>query len=124
VPGPGHHDVEARQRELQAPLPGRVNPGHMTRAQFAVVLGALEWNNSALARALRCDEKLIRRWAAGELAIPARVASWLWSLAEVMRLYPPPREWRTVRPPGPRHGRDRSNERKGKSRDPAGKKSI
>lgn len=97
---------------LSAPMPGRADPGAMTAEQFATLVARLQWNNAAVARALACSETLIRKWNDGRLPVPPRVAYWLWSLADVMRLHPPPAEWRTVRPPGPRPNRNR----KGKSR--------
>jgi hypothetical protein len=107
---------------LFPPVPGRADPGAMTPAQFAAVLDALRWNNHALARALACDESLVRKWTRGATPVPPRVAYWLWSLADVMRLHPPPAEWRMPRPPGPRHGRVRTP--KGKSRVPAEEKLV
>lgn len=114
-----------RASPTPAPIPtslsARADPAKMTPAQFAKVLNSLGWTSHVLARALACSEKLVRNWIAGENPVPAPVAVWLWSLTVAMRLYPPPApsEWRTVRPPGPRHGRVR----KGKSRAPAGEKS-
>lgn len=99
---------------LTAPVPGRADPGAMTAAQFRAILASLQWHNNTLARLLACDESLVRKWAAGVTPVPPRVAYWLWSLSDVLRLHPPPAEWRTDDRP-----QSQSGARKGKSRAPA-----
>ncbi|WP_171070459.1 hypothetical protein [Methylobacterium terricola] len=48
---------------------------------------------------LDCDERIVRRWAAGDGAIPAELAAWLEKLAAVHEAAPPPTTWRRQRRP-------------------------
>jgi transcriptional regulator with XRE-family HTH domain len=52
-------------------------------------LALLRWSQRGLAEALDCDERQIRRWAAGA-AVPPAVAAWLDRLAAYHERHPPP----------------------------------
>lgn len=72
----------------------------MTPERMSECLSLVRWSQRGLADALECDDRLVRRWAAGEAEIPAGVAAWLETLGKVHAEIPPPRTWRT-RPRGP-----------------------
>jgi transcriptional regulator with XRE-family HTH domain len=63
----------------------------MTPARLAHCLAALRWSQRGLAAAIGYDDRLIRRWAAGERPIPAHVAAWLERAATWHGKNPPPR---------------------------------
>jgi hypothetical protein len=65
-------------------------PLHQARRALAV----LRWSQRGLAEILNCDDRLVRRWISGEVAIPADVADWLLDLAELHTSLPPPAAWR------------------------------
>ena len=67
----------------------------MTPDRFRAVLRLVHWTGRGLATILGCDERLIRRWAAGSAAIPLGVAEWLERLAAAHESNPPPAEWRS-----------------------------
>ncbi len=69
----------------------------MSCSELRDALGALRWSQRGLAEALECDDRLVRRWAAGDAAIPAEVADWLLALAAAHRRHPTPRGWRVRR---------------------------
>jgi hypothetical protein len=61
-------------------------------------LTVLRWSYRAVAAQLRCDAKLVRKWATGELQTPEPVADWLADCARRVariNLPPPPADWRT-----------------------------
>lgn len=62
----------------------------MTGARFAALRDQLGWSRLHLSRRLACDEKTIRRWEAGELAVPDAVADWLASVARAVDRLPAP----------------------------------
>lgn len=66
----------------------------MTAHRFREVLRLLHWSGRGLADLLACDERLIRRWAAGTNLIPVPVAAWLETLASVHAKHPPPGDWK------------------------------
>jgi hypothetical protein len=70
----------------------------MTGAGLQGCLEWLGWSNHALAGRLGCDEKVVRRWLAGEAEIPVQVADWISDLSRHVASKPPPANWK-------RHGR-------------------
>lgn len=66
----------------------------MTPDRLREVLALLRWSQRGLAEALSCDDRLVRRWAAGVSGIPSGVATWLEALARAHAAVPPPGEWR------------------------------
>jgi ribosome-binding protein aMBF1 (putative translation factor) len=62
----------------------------MTPNEFRICLEMLAWSQRGLARLLRRDERLVRRWASGENEIPAEIATWLAALADFHARRPPP----------------------------------
>ncbi len=69
----------------------------MSPSDLREALVALRWSQRGLAEALGCDDRLVRRWASGDAAVPADVAVWLLDLARVHAANPPPRTWRSRR---------------------------
>jgi hypothetical protein len=69
----------------------------MTPDRFRYCLQALRWRPYVLAEALSCDERMIRNWSSGRMAIPERVAEWLEVLAIHAEQHAAPADWR-VRP--------------------------
>lgn len=67
----------------------------MTSAALRAALDALRWSPRSLAEALNCDNRLVRRWAAGHISIPPSVAAWLIGLQAAHRAAPPPKHWRS-----------------------------
>lgn len=65
----------------------------MTPTRLRECLAALRWSQRELAACLSCDERRVRRWAAGTYEIPPRVALWLARLAHCHKANPPP-DWR------------------------------
>lgn len=63
----------------------------MTPARLAACLATLRWSQRGLAAAIDYDDRLVRRWAAGERPIPAPVAAWLERAAAWHAENPPPR---------------------------------
>lgn len=63
----------------------------MTPERLADCLRALRWSQRGLAAAIDYDDRLVRRWAAGERPIPAPVAAWLERAAAWHSKNPPPR---------------------------------
>jgi len=63
----------------------------MTPARLQECLALLRWSQRGLAAAFGCDDRLVRRWAAGERPIPAWVSGWLERAAAWHAANPPPR---------------------------------
>lgn len=61
----------------------------MTPERLRECLAALRWSQRGLADALACDERQVRRWAAGA-TVPPSVAAWLERLASYHERHPPP----------------------------------
>jgi ribosome-binding protein aMBF1 (putative translation factor) len=66
----------------------------MTPSRLRDVLTLLHWSQRGLADIMACDERLVRRMAAGAADIPPAVAEWLEKLAAVHEANPPPQDWR------------------------------
>jgi hypothetical protein len=66
----------------------------MTPERFNDCLASLRWTQRGLATILECDDRLIRRWAAGQADIPASVTAWLETLAQAHDAIPPPKGWK------------------------------
>lgn len=66
----------------------------MTPERFTECLLALRWSQRGLSAILKCDDRLVRRWAAGQADIPPSVAAWLEVLAQVHEAAPPPQGWK------------------------------
>ncbi|WP_203413389.1 hypothetical protein [Entomobacter blattae] len=60
--------------------------------RFHECLSALNWTGRGLACLLNCNERLVRRWGAGDVDIPKAVATWLEALASAHEKKPPPKE--------------------------------
>lgn len=58
------------------------------------ILGLLRWTQRGLAEALGCDDRLVRRWASGDAAVPPGVADWLERIGAVHAACPPPQDWK------------------------------
>ena len=66
----------------------------MTPTAFRDAVASIGWSFRALADYLDCDDRLVRRWAAGAAEIPPAVAKWIEALARAHRAHPPPLGWR------------------------------
>ncbi|ACL61773.1 hypothetical protein [Methylobacterium nodulans] len=66
----------------------------MTPDRFRECLSLLRWSQRGLAEALECDDRLVRRWATGEVPIPCGLAAWLETLGQVHAAAPPPKTYR------------------------------
>ncbi len=66
----------------------------MTPAEFSAALSHIGWSQRHLARQLQCDDKMVRRWATGALAIPPSIARWLDRVVGCHDRFPPPDDWR------------------------------
>jgi ribosome-binding protein aMBF1 (putative translation factor) len=66
----------------------------MTSAEFSTALQAIGWSQRHLARMLECDDKMVRRWATGALAVPPSIGKWLNRLVACHDRHPPPDDWR------------------------------
>ena len=73
--------------------------GGLSPSGLREALAALHWSQRGLAEALGCDDRLVRRWASGDAAIPGDVAAWLSALAGIHQDNPPPQAWRSRRQP-------------------------
>lgn len=58
-----------------------------------MALARLGWNNATLANTLGCNEKLVRKWLAGEIKPPLEILLWLQSLIAFVEAHPAP-DWR------------------------------
>lgn len=67
----------------------------MTPTRLREVLDALHWSQRDLADLLSCNERLVRRWAAGQADVPAAVAAWVETRLTDHQHNPPPTVWRT-----------------------------
>ena len=74
----------------------------MNATRLRECLAALGWSQRGLADFLGCDERLVRRWAAGQLAMPPTVATWLEARARHAEATPPPVDWQRRPGWGPR----------------------
>lgn len=72
----------------------------MTPTEFQDCLNALRWSQRGLAEILHTHQTTVRRWAAGQQAIPDNVARWLWELAIYHRRKPHPDDWYLSHPSG------------------------
>lgn len=70
----------------------------MTPFQLRACLGCLRWSQRSLAEALGCDDRLVRRWAAGSLPVPPVVAEWLDKAARWHAMNPAPQGWQSRGP--------------------------
>ena len=66
----------------------------MTGARLRQCLALMRWSQRELAGALGCDDRLVRRWAAGGADIPEPVAEWLEALSATHARHPAPASWR------------------------------
>jgi hypothetical protein len=57
----------------------------MTPVHFNECLKTVRWTPRILAKALSCDESLVRMWANGQAEIPTMVEAWIKALATVHR---------------------------------------
>lgn len=75
----------------------KANAEGTSSSDLREALALLRWSQRGLAGALGCDDRIVRRWASGDAAMPAEVTLWLSSLAKVHQANPPPQAWRTRR---------------------------
>ncbi|MCK7474071.1 MAG: hypothetical protein MZV49_12310 [Rhodopseudomonas palustris] len=66
----------------------------MNPDRFSQALRSLRWSQRGLAAILECDDRLVRRWAAGQADIPPSVAEWLDALAQAHDALPPLQGWK------------------------------
>ena len=66
----------------------------MTPTRLREILDELLWSQRDLATLADCNERLARRWAAGQAPIPAPIADWLERRLVMHRSAPVP-EWRS-----------------------------
>ena len=66
----------------------------MNPTRLREILDALHWSQRDLADLLGCNERLVRRWAAGQANVPTTVAAWIETRLAYHRHNPPPTEWR------------------------------
>jgi len=69
----------------------------MTPERLRAALDELCWSQRDLASLLPCNERLVRRWVAGEAGIPPDVAGWIATRLDVHRAHPPPTDWKRRR---------------------------
>lgn len=62
----------------------------MTPTQLRDCLEELRWSQRGLAQVLGCNDRIVRRWTAGDGEIPAAIAEWLYKLCAHFRQFPPP----------------------------------
>lgn len=62
----------------------------MTPTRLRECLTLLDWSQRGVAALIQRDERQVRRWAAGQGAIPDYLATWLETLAAVHVANPPP----------------------------------
>jgi len=66
----------------------------MTPTRLRECLGLLRWSQRGFAEALDCDNRMVRRWAAGDAPVPADVAEWLETVTGPLAATPIPTTWR------------------------------
>ena len=66
----------------------------VTPTRLRACLTALRWTQRGLAAALDCDDRLVRRWSAGDADIPESVAEWIEALSQAHEALPPPQGWK------------------------------
>ncbi len=66
----------------------------MTPARLRECLELMRWSQRGLADALGCDDRLVRRWAAGDGTVPPDVAEWLERAGAFHTANPAPAEWK------------------------------
>ncbi len=64
--------------------------------RFRQARDKVRWSNRTIADEFRCDERMVRRWANGESAIPAIVLEHMMYL-EQAHSRPAPQDWRKRR---------------------------
>jgi len=62
----------------------------MTPERFRECLDITGYSTRFIAEKLGRDDRRIRRWSSGEMAIPSNVAKWLEGLAHYIETHPPP----------------------------------
>jgi len=65
----------------------------MTSTRLRECLAVLGFTQRGLAAFLECDERMVRRWAAGADAVPEVVSAWLELRAQHAEAHPPPIGW-------------------------------
>lgn len=65
----------------------------MTPTRLRECLAVLGFSQRGLAAFLECDERMVRRWAAGDDLVPDVVATWLEARAQHAEATPPPIGW-------------------------------
>ena len=66
----------------------------MTAAEFNVVLESIGWSRNTLAQRLGLGtDRAVRRWSAGQNAIPPAISAWLLEVARTLEELPPPKDW-------------------------------
>ena len=80
-------DERAKETDVHSGTP-------LTPDRLRECLDLRRWTQRGLADVLQCDDRLVRRWAAGEAEVPPSVATWLETLGLAHAAAPPPTEWR------------------------------
>jgi hypothetical protein len=68
----------------------------MTPARLRECLAALGLSQGGLARLLKCDDRVVSRWATGQNEIPRGIGRWLEDWVAVRTAHPdplPPKDW-------------------------------
>jgi ribosome-binding protein aMBF1 (putative translation factor) len=66
----------------------------MTPDAFRAALDMIGWSQRGLADHLACDDRMVRRWASGEMTVPEPIGRWLARLAKAHAAAPAPDDWR------------------------------
>lgn len=65
----------------------------MSPSRLRQILDALRWSQRDLADLVACNERLARRWAAGQADVPEAIADWLETRLQLHVQSPPP-DWK------------------------------
>ena len=66
--------------------------------RFREARDKVRWSNRIISDEFQCDERMVRRWAAGQIPVPAAVLEHMTYL-EQAHSRPPPQDWRVRRRP-------------------------
>ena len=66
----------------------------MTPTRLREVLDEMRWSQRDLATLAGCNERLARRWATGEAAVPPMLADWIELRLAMHRAHPAP-DWKS-----------------------------
>jgi ribosome-binding protein aMBF1 (putative translation factor) len=66
----------------------------VTPYAFREALDMIGWSLRGLADRLSCDDRMVRRWASGEMTVPPSIARWLTTLQRCHARNQAPDDWR------------------------------